>query len=126
MKIEELSISNWVLYEDTPVQVNRILTHTNQIGFYLDGIYEFSNVNDLKPIPLTDEIFKANHAVKHFYEEYSETWSFPGIGCFLEKIDGTDHWDLEQYNDIIEIRYVHELQNLLKLFKNWKQEFKIE
>lgn len=126
MKISELPVGNWVLYKDTPVQIDSCCPAVDQVGFYFNGNYEFSYIKDLKPMPLTDKIFEANYAVKHYYEEYSETWSFPGVCCYLEKIDGTDHWDLEQYGNAIEIRYVHELQNLLRLFKNWNQEFKIE
>lgn len=125
MKTEELSVDNWVLYKDNPAKITDI-TRENHIGVYQNNKYLILNIEDLKPMPLTDEIFEVNDAVKRHYEEYSETWYFPGVCCFLEKIDGTDHWDLEQYNDVIEIRYVHELQNLLKLFKNWNQEFKIE
>lgn len=126
MNITELSVGNWVLYKDTPVQVNTCFLEINQIGFHFGKGYEFSNVGDLKPMPLTDEILELNGAIKKPLDEYETDWNFFNTGCFIEKIYGTDHYDLEQYGDTIRIRYVHELQNLLKLFKNWKQEFRIE
>ena len=125
LKIEELSVDNWVLYEGIPAKIVDI-RRDGYIGVLQGRNDLISHIDNLKPIPVTDKIFEINGAIKHYYEEYSETYSFPGVCCFLEKIDETDHWDLEQYNGNIEIRYVHELQNLLKLFKNWNQEFKIE
>lgn len=126
MKIEELSVNNWVLYNNKPAQITDISLTQDHIGITFDSNHFICSIKKIKPMLLTDEILELNGAIKHCLDEYETDWNFFNSGCFIEKIYGTDHYDLEQYGDTIEIRYVHELQNLLRLFKKWNQEIKIK
>lgn len=126
MRPEELTIGDWVYYNGTPVWIDSISLYTEMALVWKETDCIAVPVKELRPIYLTDHILEINGATKKRYEGYSDTWLFMFAGCRLERLDDTDHWDLEEYENTVEVRYVHELQHLLKCFKKWNDVFRIK
>ena len=110
MKIEELSVGDWVQAKlvkwesddaDTtpPLQVKRI-----------DGIEHSAFVEDLIPIPLTPEILEKNG----FVYVGGGVFSYEKIDLFYE--DGKFYFAREAgYDKLLHIEHTHQLQHALRL-----------
>lgn len=110
MRIEELMVGDWLYDGNSIAQVT---------GITCDGIIETthnqsSNIELIRPIPLTIEILEKN-GFEYICDEY---------GCWL--LGKIELREREPYNGLFEveiniakettyIHYVHELQHLLKL-----------
>ena len=110
MKIEELTVEDWVYDGNSIAQVT---------GITCDGIIETthnqsSNIEIIRPIPLSVEILEKN-GFEYINDEY---------GCWL--LGKIELREREQYNGLFEveiniakettyIHYLHELQHALRL-----------
>lgn len=138
MKESELMIGDWVLskFTGTPcrVKLESFVCHDS----WEDGNHGAFNFNDVEPIPLTEDILKAN-AFEVCYDSCYQTkfniWSFDEKTCVEYKISK----QTEDYNHLkifidggervsIPIRYIHELQHALRLcgLNDLAENFKIE
>ena len=121
MKANELMIGDWVYCSQEGCeghQIDLIDDGNNVVG--LDG--ELLLIEDIKPIPLTDEILEHNgfritseHA-DYYFEENGEKMDF----CMRRMYDQNDMkkqcgWGHMSYNILILIDYVHQLQHALRL-----------
>lgn len=111
MKVEELTIGNWIYDGNSIAQV---------IGITCDGIIETthnqsSKIELIRPIPLTIEILEKN-GFEYMNDEY---------GCWL--LGNIELVEREPYNGLFEveiningkstyIHYVHEFQHVLKSY----------
>lgn len=116
MDIKELSIGNWVRY-DFPeigkrnIQVNSIDEEDNHIGAGGVGASAWSDVSEFEPIPLTPEILEKNG-----FEENCGRWY--NSEALMEFEQYKDGWcrtiNCGEYS-VYFIKYVHQLQNALRL-----------
>lgn len=131
MRIEELSIGDWVCYTGKCIDgigPNRKITHIERdtCGFLIGldyGAFHYSSakIEDIVPIPLTPEILEKNGFVR------KDKYRFVNIDMLstVEKY-GTKYYD---YHNIYKkgkayrpirvgvdnIKYVHELQHAMRL-----------
>ena len=112
MEAKELMIGDWVDYRDKYIQVTSLYDKggSNEIGWG-DKESTWVNGRTIKPIPLTKEILQTNGIL---YQ-----WGSPWF-------QHTDNYEVEfevhfTYNCHAVLRYVHELQHALRLFKIKKE-----
>lgn len=118
MNCEELQIDDWVEYNGLNQKVKEISGLDNEIYLTMDECVDCAEVN---PIPLTAEILEKNgfESDNNMFGlcdyELSENYILENRGdrfCFVKRIPrhyGTFH--------IIGIKYLHELQHVLKFFE---------
>lgn len=105
MKANELRIGNWVLSKDMPVQIEEIKPETIRYCFG-----EFS-ISYIEPINLTEEWlvkFGFSHISKNDYQSPYKFLIFDiKLLCFADIQDNN-----ERIFSPIDVKYVHQLQNL--------------
>lgn len=128
MRVEELSIGDWVVVKltkwdyDSPEETEpmriRCIDNSDRKRAYADlefssGLYSTSAyIEDLRPIPLTPEILEKNGFVKSdlatVIEWYHWGDAYIGFkdGLIYTSINGREIWGM---------RYVHQLQHVLRL-----------
>lgn len=114
MKIEELSIGDWVMYRNREWQVCSLYQFTGEVGLWRKDSQICENVADLTPVPLTPEILEKNgfsHNGRKWYtpelftlERWGDVWSIV-IACSCG----------EYVCEVCTIKYVHQLQHALRL-----------
>lgn len=113
MKATELMIGDWVLYNTTPKRIGGI--DGKIIRFFRWDVWE--NPSAIEPIPLTAEILEKNLSTT---SQIQYCWD-----DFLSNSFGEDFYEMRYHGDVTElvisIRYVHELQHVLKLCKIEKE-----
>jgi hypothetical protein len=131
---KSLQIGDWVMSKElkTPVKVCSIMNHyETTIYFCCQGNEFIVNSYQLEPIPLTPEILEKNGF--EFDDVIPECRMFMGIDDRValrndkEYMNSDNEWhvhiDSEDYCTIAncELTYVHELQNILRLCKIYKE-----
>lgn len=119
MRIEELSIGDWVrhtFYEEN-VQIARIYGESERVLAERGKLSISCHLNHFEPIPLTPEILEKNGFVKN--GEYNEwnigTWETPYLlGVSLERPAITIKWNGSSIF-IDQAKRVHQLQRAMKL-----------
>ena len=119
MRIEELSVGDWVRYRDREWIVCSLYQFTEEVGLWRKDSQLCEYVADIEPIPLTSEILEKNGFVRNGkYKEWNNTKNWdetPFIGISL------DRQSLRVKNfgrDIFiedKVICVHELQRSLRL-----------
>lgn len=115
MEANELMILDWVLIDKHPVQL------TMQ-----DLVYVYQG-RECEPIRITDEILEKNGYEKAIGENPVEVWTI-NKGVYLHKTDnGYKLREGAEFN-VLNIKYVHQLQHALRLcgLDNLADNFKIE
>ena len=113
MKIEELSIGDWVFHL-AEMQAGRI-SHIHRIG----GIYSIGldcadcvavcGINDIAPIAITPEILEKNGFV-----DVGGVFNYDTVDLFCE--DGKLYFAREAgYDKLLQVQHVHQLQHALRL-----------
>lgn len=121
MKATDLMIGDWVLYagederlKNKPVQVTGICMEIMQ-GSFNKEMYEVLSYGKIKPIPIDLDILEKNG----WKGGAGETIRFKSPYILVKK---NDVWNM-LYNTtkIAEIRYVHELQNIMRItgYREW-------
>ena len=112
MKASELMIGDWVYntHNRKPEQVCEIMERMVMLDY--NDLYEYDEV---EPIPLTEEILN-----RHFPDPDEITW-FP-----LDEQPGVFniYWEHPTFGEgeaRLNLRYVHELQHLLRMIKSDKE-----
>ena len=122
MKANELMVGDWVKLKTDDGTFIKV--HISALSFeYIWGIIDDDEANDaigydyLEPIPLTAEILEKNLSTT---SQIQYCWD-----DFLSNSFGEDFYEIRYHGDvtelIISIRYVHELQHVLKLCKIEKE-----
>lgn len=119
MKASELMIGDWVLsLIGTPcrVKIESFVCHDS----WEDGNHGAFNFNDVEPIPLTEEILKANEWTEFYYghfEDENHRHFHRGSDRRLELslIKGDKCFCTNFSLGRIDFYYVHELQHALRL-----------
>ena len=113
MEARELRIGNLVEYEGQTVIVMATSNHVNkwdlELGYFKDSVGFQRKINQVKPIPLTEEwLFEFG-----FIDDFSKDFRVRLIGHRLGDFFITEKMKLLT-SDInsVKIKYVHQLQNL--------------
>ena len=121
MKIEELSVGDWVmnLYANKPSRVTALramFQDTYEIIAVSDGtqymLIEDKELHNYEPIPLTPEILDKNGISKTY--ESDEYAVYKGEGFNVTEYY-TELWEFERHRNRLMIRNVHQLQHALRL-----------
>lgn len=109
----ELRIGNYVNYKCSVIIIDTIYYDSVNIDLTnCDGI----DINLLKPIPITEEVLLKcgfeKEGVFHFWIKHLLIWN-PSEGLFVHDKTG------------VQIKYLHQLQNLYYCFTGKELEFKI-
>lgn len=126
MKAKELMICDLVMFEDNIHKITDLsLCIDGSVLVHVDG-YECNIFeHEISPIPLTEEILKANGFThketmdEWWHEEYDPTW-----GMQMSDFELTDEFMFGR----AKITYVHELQHALRLcgLNEFADNFKIQ
>ena len=109
---EDLMTGDWVLYKGQPVMVEEISRPSQKVSLATAHMAAPAvSVNDIEPIPLTDEILRNSG----FRKVGEDQWTFEDFGTMILEIRG-GFW-VRLTNLPISISFVHELQNILKAFR---------
>lgn len=112
MKPSELMVGDWVTntQNQQPEQVCEIWEHMVMLAY--NDLYEY---DEFEPIPLTDAILKIN-GFQYYHKNFASlTPDHPFRLEMVEWADENGKGGLWVVGGIIKIRYVHELQNALKV-----------
>lgn len=116
MRIEELSIGDWVMnarIEGKPTNYRITEIHWNCIvAIHSNGVEYNHRFSDVKPIPLTPEILEKNGISKTY--ESDEYTVYKGEGFNVTEYY-TELWEFERHRNRLMIRYIHQLQHALRL-----------
>lgn len=128
MKANELMIGDWLLHE-TGIYVC-VGTPIHERGFEAQNVRRYVEYYWLHPIPLTEEILKANGFERDRNGHYKckKTTSL-GVSLYVMIQNGVCSFDCDQYERLIFVAsYVHELQHALRLcgLTELADNFKIE
>ena len=133
MKTNELMLGDWVMFGDTPYTIATIAAQDMVIIEAEAEKSKFYRAESLEPIPVTYEILSANGwdfqwggdgEVYFFIGDYEDAVDFD-----VRRADESNKGDSSLFDgDIlipmwgaeIEVRYVHEIQHLLRLCK-WEE-----
>lgn len=115
MKLEELMLNDWVLYNENPCKVARI---SERLFLEKDGKVFFAPIEKISPLPLTMEILEKNGFEVHrqyatlteYWLDIPQKWVRVAPDSYIEIYNGVNknvHIDGKYY--------VHELQHALRL-----------
>lgn len=136
MRIEELSIGDWVMYRNREWQVCSLYQFTGEVGLWRKDSQICENVADLTPISLTPEILKKNGweciavgdngpaTPKVHYNRYEKWRCEIKWGCrdlFFDRM--TKKWRLSGMN-CTTFTTVHKLQHALR-FSGFEKEVEV-
>ena len=122
MRIEELSIGDWVCYTGKCINgigPNRKITYIERdtCGFLIGldyGAFHYSSakIEDIAPIPITPEILEKNGvALAEDYDEYSALYTCPHFSV----IKYGDGYTFEVPQARVRVEYFHQLQHAIRL-----------
>lgn len=132
MKINELSVGDWVRYDrgTDAVQIMGIYVRNNQEcvvmsdSYYPDGVIGF--VEHIKPIPLTPEILEKNGL--EYVDDGNDAVIFLCCDMFWARLCvGDTFWQVGIHNEdrldavVCNVKHIHELQHALQLAKVGKE-----
>lgn len=116
MRIEELSIGDWVKVDiyHTPRRVMRVNMEWSDDGgsVYLMSVARKFGISVIDPIPLTAEILEKNGISKTY--ESDEYAVYKGEGFNVTEYY-TELWEFERRRNRLMIRNVHQLQHAMRL-----------
>lgn len=114
MKTTELMIFDWVNYKREPIRIWEIDEPNDTVNTEQDGYNGIRciNIDEIEPIGITSEILEKN-GFERIDDEY-DAWY---LGRFELKVL-EPHLGEDEYECLnVIIKYVHELQHALKLYK---------
>lgn len=114
MKIEELSIGDWVMYRNREWQVCSLYQFTGEVGLWRNDSQICENVADLHPIPLTPGILEKNGiCLLETFEDGEIMYACPSFSVLQRR--NFKHWKICTPSMWVHIRYIHQLQHALRL-----------
>lgn len=116
MRIEELSIGDWVMYRDREWQVCSLFQFTEEVGLWRKDAQICEYVADIDPIPLTPEILEKNGlCVVEEDADFSEYELFGSENFSIFHAKGTLRYRLETPQASVVCWSVHQFQHALRL-----------
>ena len=132
MKAIDLMLGDWVMFRDTPYTIATIAAQDMVIIEAEAEELKFCKAESLKPIPVTYEILSANDWDSQWHDD-GEVYFFNGnyigdaVDFDVRRADKSNKGDLSlfdgdilipMWNAEIKVRYVHEIQHLLRIVSN--------
>ena len=114
MRIEELSIGDWVrhtFYEEN-VRIARIDGDSERVLAERGKLSISCHLNHFEPVPLTPEILEKNGIIKTYEDD--EYAVYKGEGFNVTEYY-TELWEFSARRNRIMLKNVHELQHALRL-----------
>lgn len=114
MKAKDLMLGDWVIHYGHPTKITGLspeIDTNDEIHYYFFNDVEWYSIDELEPIPLTEEILKKNFPEDDTGYEIG-WWPTEGGKYHIEFSKDKMEVDIECGVD-----YVHELQHLLRLCK---------
>ena len=126
MRIDELSVGDWVTYDrdTTPVKIMSVYTRAGQQcvvmtdSYYSDGVIGFADM--INPIPLTVEMLEKNGL--EFIDDGNDAIIFLCCDMFWARLCvGDCFWSIGVHSEdrldavMCDVKYVHQLQHALRL-----------
>lgn len=106
MRIEELSIGDWVLCDGEYWKISAI--NEDSVGLRCDSDYSDAFLEECDPIPLTPEILEKNGIIKTYEDD--EYAVYKGEGFNVTEYY-TELWEFSARRNRIMLKNVHELQH---------------
>lgn len=103
MKVEELSIGDWVIDGENIAQITSITCD----GIIETTFNEYSNIEAIEPIPLTPEILEKNGFVYNNLP-FVQAWEQNGLSIYGDGLINCGQ------NVSLKCQYVHQLQHILR------------
>lgn len=115
MRIEDLSIGDWVMYRDREWQVCSLYKFTEEVGLWRKDSQFCEYVSDLHPIPLTPEILEKNGWKEIVRNIKYQTWAKGDI--YILKYSAEERYCLfmRRYEMKFSLYHTHQLQHALRL-----------
>lgn len=115
MKIEELSVGDWVMYRNREWQVCSLYQFTGEVGLWRNDSQICENVADLTPVPLTPEILEKNGCLHTAENRILCDW-FDGR-ITVRKYNNREWYELFVGSNQMKFKlmFVHQLQRAMKL-----------
>lgn len=119
---KELMLGNWV-YESERSQFPMKVVNIDKDMVYLDfegneGDWFEGRMEDICPIPLTEEILLKNEFIKEqssFQTQFNENFPVGEDFAFVNLFSERGFFEMFFLDDFKEIKYVHQLQNILTI-----------
>lgn len=124
MKINELRVGNYVKYNKNIVSVysisnplpdkNKHFDNKEKVTLWINGLID-ATIEEIEPIPLTEELFKRNGFIKQI--DWEEVLYYRSEDMRIEVYENYFGWvvniDDEKFTMVFSnnLKYVHELQN---------------
>lgn len=124
MKINELRVGNYVKYNKNIVSVYSIsnpfpdkdkhFDNKEKVTLWINGLID-ATIEEIEPIPLTEELFKKNGFIKQI--DWEEVLYYRSEDMRMEVYENYYGWvvniDDEKFTMVFSnnLKYVHELQN---------------
>lgn len=121
MRIEELSVGDWVMYDTQPYVVDKI-----GLGEYVEIISLYTAkeklvmLSDLDPIHITNKILRNNGL--EYIDDENDAIEFLCCDLYYARLCvGDTHWKIGIHSEdtiesvVCNIKYVHQLQHALRL-----------
>lgn len=123
MKVNELMVGDLVAYKDKFDRISSIGADFACVGCRLTRVRN-EELNNVEPIPLTEDILKANVFKKSYTYNMNAHYSRNGVGVTLNLASYTT----TILGKLVIIKYVHELQHALRLcgLNELADKFKVE
>lgn len=119
--IKELRVGNFVVANNKGWAVGAIDWFKNEVVLYnigMPAIKDTFKVDELKPIPISKEWLKL-FSVKDYFEERSYDYYYDFQGESICTVDSNG-----QSNDVINCKYIHDLQNAWFMLNKQELELK--
>lgn len=108
MKANELRIGNWLSVDGNQWHVDSIITNPFELYFVENP--EYNHAINATPIPLTEEwLIKFEFIYSGMIGSEQITFT---KGKLMLLSRNSKEWNLSGYDDLVNIKYVHQLQNL--------------
>ena len=120
MKIQELSVGDWVRYRDREWQVCSLYKFTEEVGLWRKDSQFCEYVSDLHPIPLTAEILEKNGL--EYVDDGNDAVIFLCCDMFWARLCvGDTFWQVGIHSEdrldavVCDVKHTHQLQHALRL-----------
>lgn len=129
MRIDELSVGDWVRYRDREWQVCSLYQFTEEVGLWRKDSQFCETITDIQPIPITPEILEKNGFVDY---EVGKGWYVLNVADDLRVwLHRNSHdwtfqlmkWSPLSTHEIgkVFIKHTHQLQHALRLARVGKE-----
>lgn len=126
MRIDELSVGDWVRYRDREWQVCSLYQFTEEVGLWRKDSQLCETITDIQPIRITTEILEKNGL--EFIDDGNDAIIFLCCDMYWARLCvGDCFWSIGVHSKdrldavMCDVKYVHQLQHALRLARVGKE-----